>query len=62
MSRVLGCICRLDSMASAGLVVLAWILVVPRLGSDRWLKLVAVVAGPIAGILIWAEIGPWILP
>ena len=47
---------------SSGLVVLAWIVVVPKLTPDRWLKIPAVVAGPILGILLWAKLGPFILP
>ncbi len=47
---------------SAALVVLAWIVVVPRLTPDRWIKLVAAVVGPIVGILMWAELGPFVLP
>jgi hypothetical protein len=47
---------------SAALVALAWIMVVPRLTPDRWTKLAAAVAGPILGILIYAQVGPFILP
>lgn len=47
---------------SAGLVVVAWIFVVPKLTPHRWLKIPAVVVGPILGILVWATIGPFILP
>lgn len=48
--------------SGAGLVVLAWLAVVPRLTPDRWLKIPAVVAGPILGIILWAQVGPFILP
>lgn len=44
------------------LVLIAWIVVVPKLTPDRWLKLPAAIIGPIIGILIWAQIGPFILP
>lgn len=47
---------------SAALVVLAWIFVVPRLVPNRWVKLAAAVLGPVLGILIWAQTGPFILP
>jgi hypothetical protein len=48
--------------SSSALVVVAWIVVVPRLTPDRWLKIPAVVVGPILGIILWAQIGPFILP
>ncbi len=48
--------------SSCALVVFAWIVVVPRLTPDRWLKIPATVLGPIVGILLWAQIGPFILP
>lgn len=48
--------------SSSGLVVFAWIMVVPKLAPDRWLKLPAVVIGPVLGILLWAQIGPYIMP
>lgn len=44
------------------LMIIAWILVVPRLTPDRWLKLPAAIVGPIIGIFLWAQIGPFILP
>jgi hypothetical protein len=44
------------------LIIIAWILVVPRLTPDRWLKLPAAIVGPIIGIFLWAQIGPFILP
>lgn len=47
---------------SVALVALAWIVVVPRLTPDRWLKLAMAIIGPVLGILIWAQIGPFILP
>lgn len=47
---------------SAALVLLAWVLVVPRLTPDRWLKLSAAIIGPVLGILIYAQIGPFIAP
>jgi hypothetical protein len=47
---------------STALVILAWTIVVPRLTPDRGWKLAATVAGPILGILIWAQVGPFILP
>ena len=47
---------------SAGLVLIAWIVVVPKLTPNRGLKLAAAVIGPILGILIYAQIGPFILP
>lgn len=47
---------------SAALVVFAWIVVVPRLTPDRWVKFPAVVLGPVLGIMLWAQIGPFLLP
>jgi hypothetical protein len=47
---------------SAALVAMAWIVVVSRLTPDRWIKLAAAVAGPVLGILIWSQVGPFILP
>ncbi len=47
---------------SSLLVVAAWIIVVPKLGPDRWLKIPAAVVGPVLGILLWAKIGPFLLP
>ena len=44
------------------LVLIAWIVVVPRLTPERWLKLPAAIIGPILGILIWAQIGPFVMP
>jgi len=44
------------------LVLVAWIVVVPKLVPQLWLKLPAVIAGPIIGIFIWAQIGPFVLP
>lgn len=44
------------------LVLIAWIVVVPKLTPDRWLKLPAAIIGPIIGILIWAQIGPFVMP
>lgn len=44
------------------LVLIAWIIVVPKLTPDRWLKLPAAIIGPIIGILIWAQIGPFVMP
>jgi hypothetical protein len=43
-------------------ILLSWIIVVPRLTPDRWLKLPAVIMGPIIGIFLWAQIGPFIMP
>lgn len=48
--------------SSSALVVLAWIVVIPRLTPDRWLKIPAVVVGTILGIFLWAQIGPFVLP
>jgi hypothetical protein len=42
-------------------ILLSWIIVVPRLTPDRWLKLPAVIMGPIIGIFLWDQIGPIIL-
>jgi hypothetical protein len=47
---------------SAALVVVAWVFVVPKLRPDVWLKLPAVVFGPILGILLWAQVGPMVMP
>ena len=47
---------------TTALVVFAWIVVALRLTPDRWLKISAAVVGPILGILLWAQIGPLILP
>lgn len=47
---------------SSILIIIAWILFVPRLNPNRWLKLPAVILGPIIGIFVWAQIGPFILP
>lgn len=44
------------------LVLIAWIIVIPKLTPDRWLKLPAAIIGPIIGILIWAQIGPFVMP
>lgn len=44
------------------LVLIAWIAVIPKLTPHRWLKLLAAILGPIIGILIWAQIGPFIMP
>lgn len=43
-------------------ILLSWVIVVPRLTPDRWLKLPATIVGPIIGIFLWAQIGPFILP
>jgi hypothetical protein len=47
---------------SAGLVVMAWLIVVPRLTPYPWVKLAAAVIGPTLGLIFWGQIGPFILP
>lgn len=47
---------------SVALIALAWIVVIPRLTPDRWLKVSAAVIGPLAGVVIYDQIGPFILP
>jgi hypothetical protein len=48
--------------SSSALVVFAWIIVIPKLTPNRWLKIPAAVVGPVLGILLWSQIGPFILP
>lgn len=47
---------------SVALIALAWIVVIPRLTPDRWIKVSAAVLGPLAGVLIYDQVGPFILP
>jgi hypothetical protein len=47
---------------SVAIVVLAWIVVIPNLTPHRWTKLALAIAAPVLGIVIWAQIGPFIWP
>jgi hypothetical protein len=47
---------------SLAVVVLAWLLVIPNLAPHRWTKLALAIVAPVLGILIWAQIGPFIWP